>query len=68
MNPPLSPAGCARVGEVLARVGDKWTVLTVDALGDGPARDAGFGVRMRYEPTLTPDHPRGRPSLPVPIR
>ena len=26
------------MGEVLARVGDKWTVLVVDVLGDGPKR------------------------------
>jgi DNA-binding HxlR family transcriptional regulator len=26
------------VGEVLARVGDKWTVLVVSTLGDGPKR------------------------------
>jgi len=37
-TPPLSPTECTRVGEVLARVGDKWTVLTVNGLGDGPRR------------------------------
>jgi DNA-binding HxlR family transcriptional regulator len=29
---------CAKVGELLARVGDKWTVMVVMALGDGPQR------------------------------
>src|SRR3954466_6054889 len=29
---------CRAVSEVLARVGDKWTVLEVSALGDGPKR------------------------------
>jgi DNA-binding HxlR family transcriptional regulator len=34
----LSPSECQRVGEVLARVGDKWTVLVINELGDGPKR------------------------------
>src|SRR5882724_1834326 len=29
---------CRAVSEVLARVGDKWTVLVVSALGEGPKR------------------------------
>jgi DNA-binding HxlR family transcriptional regulator len=29
---------CRAVSDVLARVGDKWTVLVVSALGDGPKR------------------------------
>ena len=29
---------CRAVSEVLARVGDKWTVLVVGMLGDGPKR------------------------------
>src|SRR6202521_4720499 len=29
---------CRAVSEVLARVGDKWTVLVVGELGDGPKR------------------------------
>src|SRR6266851_3304893 len=29
---------CRAVSEVLARVGDKWTVLVVTALGEGPKR------------------------------
>src|SRR5215469_10879209 len=32
------PEDCRAVSEVLARVGDKWTVLVVTALGDGPKR------------------------------
>ena len=32
------PDDCRAVCEVLARVGDKWTVLVVSALGDGPKR------------------------------
>ncbi len=30
--------GCRAVSEVLSRVGDKWTVLVVSTLGDGPKR------------------------------
>lgn len=29
---------CRMIGDVLARVGDKWTVLVVTFLGDGPKR------------------------------
>jgi DNA-binding HxlR family transcriptional regulator len=29
---------CARVGPILARMGDKWTVLVVMLLGEGPRR------------------------------
>jgi DNA-binding HxlR family transcriptional regulator len=29
---------CRAVSEILARVGDKWTVLVVGVLGDGPKR------------------------------
>src|SRR6476469_7034441 len=32
------PEDCRAVSEVLARVGDKWTVLVVSLLGDGPKR------------------------------
>jgi DNA-binding HxlR family transcriptional regulator len=32
------PADCRAVGEVLARIGDKWTVLVVNLLGAGPKR------------------------------
>lgn len=29
---------CATISQLLARVGDKWTLLTVRTLGDGPMR------------------------------
>ena len=32
------PEDCRAVSEVLARVGDKWTVLVVSTLGAGPKR------------------------------
>src|SRR3954454_11207504 len=32
------PEDCRAVSEVLARVGDKWTVLVVSELGQGPRR------------------------------
>ena len=32
------PADCRAVGDVLSRVGDKWSVLVVSRLGDGPVR------------------------------
>jgi len=32
------PGDCRAISEVLARVGDKWTVLVVASLGDGPKR------------------------------
>src|SRR6202040_1037570 len=41
---PLIPSNlhvaedCRAVSEILARVGDKWTVLVVGVLGDGPKR------------------------------
>jgi len=43
MTDPIAPrrhdaAGCARVSEVLSRVGDKWSVLVIMMLGDGPLR------------------------------
>lgn len=31
-------ANCSRVGEVLSRIGDKWTVMVVMLLRDGPKR------------------------------
>jgi DNA-binding HxlR family transcriptional regulator len=34
----VTPSECRRVGEVLARVGDKWTVLIINELGDGSRR------------------------------
>jgi DNA-binding HxlR family transcriptional regulator len=32
------PADCRAISEVLGRVGDKWSVLVVTRLGDGPKR------------------------------
>jgi DNA-binding HxlR family transcriptional regulator len=32
------PEDCRAVSEVLARVGDKWTILVVGVLGEGPKR------------------------------
>src|ERR671917_2342183 len=32
------PEDCRAISQVLARVGDKWTVLVVSSLGDGPKR------------------------------
>jgi DNA-binding HxlR family transcriptional regulator len=32
------PEECRAVSDVLARIGDKWTVLVVSVLGDGPKR------------------------------
>ncbi len=32
------PGDCRAIGDVLARVGDKWSVLVVSRLGDGPVR------------------------------
>ena len=32
------PADCRAVSDVLSRVGDKWSVLVVTRLGDGPQR------------------------------
>ena len=35
---PHRPEDCRAVSEILQRVGDKWTVLVVGKLGDGPMR------------------------------
>src|SRR6201986_2221736 len=35
---PLPPSECRRVGEVLSRIGDKWTVMVIAELGEGPQR------------------------------
>jgi len=32
------PGDCRAISEVLARIGDKWTVLVVNLLGKGPKR------------------------------
>ena len=36
--PDHGPGACRLVGPVLARIGDKWSVLVVMTLGDGPRR------------------------------
>jgi len=36
--PQHDPAACIRVSEVLGRVGDKWSIQVVSALGKGPHR------------------------------
>lgn len=35
---PDQHSGCEKVGPVLARVGDKWSMFIVMLLGDGPVR------------------------------
>jgi DNA-binding HxlR family transcriptional regulator len=35
---PHEDAACTRISELLARVGDKWTLLVVRALGERPLR------------------------------
>ena len=37
-GPHATHEDCRGVSEVLARVGDKWSVLIISALGDGPRR------------------------------
>ena len=53
----LSPADCKGLADVLASVGDKWTIMVVGALSHGPLRfnaiqrrGSGLSPRMR---TLT---------------
>ncbi len=38
LRPSLLHTDCRKVGQVLARVGDKWSVLVVMLLKDGPRR------------------------------
>jgi DNA-binding HxlR family transcriptional regulator len=35
---PADHADCRQIGEILGRIGDKWTVLIIVALCDGPQR------------------------------
>ncbi len=35
---PASACACARVGEVLSRVGDRWSTLVIYRLSEGPMR------------------------------
>jgi len=37
-SPHATHEDCRGVSEVLARVGDKWSVLIISSLGDGPRR------------------------------
>lgn len=37
-HPHSSSEECRAVSDVLSRIGDKWTVLVVELLGDGPLR------------------------------
>ena len=32
------PGICAKVAPILSRVGDKWSILVITILGDGPMR------------------------------
>ena len=38
MSHDYLPSNCAAVSDVLSRIGDKWSVLIVMLLGDGPRR------------------------------
>ena len=46
----LSTSDCVKVGQVLARVGDRWTVIVVSELGEGPVR---FGELQRRIPGVS---------------
>jgi DNA-binding HxlR family transcriptional regulator len=49
MKDPTSPA-CRTISSLLARIGDKWTVLVVQTLGDGPRR---FNQLRREIPSVS---------------
>jgi DNA-binding HxlR family transcriptional regulator len=38
MQKPASPCECGRIGEVLSRVGDRWSTLVIYRLSDGRMR------------------------------
>lgn len=38
MSPPYENAECRAISGILSRIGDKWTVLVVQLLGEGPMR------------------------------
>ena len=47
MKDPSDPV-CRTISNLLARIGDKWTVLVVQTLGRGPAGvSTSFGARSR---------------------
>ena len=58
------PEDCRAISQVLARVGDKWTVLVVSNLGDGPKRfnelRKALGSISQRMLTLTLARPRAR--------
>ena len=49
MKDPSSPI-CRTISTLLARIGDKWTVLVVQTLGDGPRR---FNELRREIPSVS---------------
>ena len=40
------PGDCRPISEILSRVGDKWSVLVIAMLGDGPMRFGGLKKRI----------------------
>lgn len=38
LDAPHDPVACAKVSDMLARISDKWTLMTVRALGPAPMR------------------------------
>ena len=49
MKDPNNPV-CRTISELLSRIGDKWSVLIVSTLGDGPRR---FNELRREIPTVS---------------
>src|SRR5687768_7883002 len=49
MKDPTSPA-CRTISTLLSRIGDKWTVLVVQTLGEGPRR---FNELRREIPSVS---------------
>jgi DNA-binding HxlR family transcriptional regulator len=49
MKDPTNPV-CRTISTLLARIGDKWTVLVVQTLGDGPKR---FNELRREIPSVS---------------
>jgi hypothetical protein len=60
--PDRESSDCRAVSAVLARVGDKWSVLIIMLLGDGTKRfnAARFGARRTGEANDLSDHPAAR--------